>query len=206
MNPHIESSYHLTSGLAVEQACSGLTGYVARGPGSDRPQESPEPSVHVYCLGKCHAAPARASDAEEPSVAIQARDAVVAQHLTPTFEAYRSRESDPGAYIDRFILEENPRGVIEALAIAGYAVGARRGHLYLRAECPKAGRLALINRALLTGSIPLSAGREVLERVWRVLEMAPVDAAEDFVTGPHRDRLAGTPEYEVTAVRVEKAE
>jgi len=47
-------------------------------------------------------------------------------------------EGDPGAYIDRMILEDNPHGVIEALAIAGYAVGARRGYIYLRAEYPEA--------------------------------------------------------------------
>jgi len=47
-------------------------------------------------------------------------------------------EGDPGAYIDRLILEDNPHGVIEALAIAGYAVGARRGYIYLRAEYPDA--------------------------------------------------------------------
>jgi NADH:ubiquinone oxidoreductase subunit F (NADH-binding) len=47
-------------------------------------------------------------------------------------------EGDPGAYIDRFILEDNPHAVLEALAIAGHAVGARRGYIYLRAEYPAA--------------------------------------------------------------------
>jgi NADH:ubiquinone oxidoreductase subunit F (NADH-binding) len=49
-------------------------------------------------------------------------------------------EGDPGAYIDRVILEDNPHGVIEALTIAGYAVGARQGYMYLRAEYPDAAR------------------------------------------------------------------
>lgn len=47
-------------------------------------------------------------------------------------------EGDPGAYTDRVLVEENPHGIIEALAIAGYAVGARRGYIYLRAEYPEA--------------------------------------------------------------------
>ena len=49
-------------------------------------------------------------------------------------------EGDPGAYIDRFILEDDPHRVIEAMALAGYAVGAGHGHIYLRAEYPGARR------------------------------------------------------------------
>jgi len=49
-------------------------------------------------------------------------------------------ECDPGAYIDRFILEDDPHRVIEAMAIAGYAVGAGKGYIYLRAEYPDARR------------------------------------------------------------------
>jgi len=51
-------------------------------------------------------------------------------------------EGDPGAYIDRFIIEDDPFCLIEALTIAGYATGARRGYVYLRSEYPQA-RLTL---------------------------------------------------------------
>jgi NADH:ubiquinone oxidoreductase subunit F (NADH-binding) len=47
-------------------------------------------------------------------------------------------EGDPGAYIDRFLLEGDPHSIIEAMAIAGYAVGAAQGYLYVRKEYPAA--------------------------------------------------------------------
>lgn len=49
-------------------------------------------------------------------------------------------EGDPGAFMDRMILESFPYRVIEGMAIAAYAVGAREGYLYIRAEYPLATR------------------------------------------------------------------
>ncbi len=45
-------------------------------------------------------------------------------------------EGDPGAFMDRSILEGDPHVVLEAMAIAGYAVGASQGYIYVRAEYP----------------------------------------------------------------------
>lgn len=45
-------------------------------------------------------------------------------------------EGDPGAFMDRSILEGDPHVVIEAMAIAGYAIGASQGYVYVRAEYP----------------------------------------------------------------------
>ncbi|WP_083612053.1 NADH-quinone oxidoreductase subunit NuoF [Paenibacillus sp. P32E] len=45
-------------------------------------------------------------------------------------------EGDPGAFMDRSILEGNPHSVIEAMAIAGYAIGSSQGFIYVRAEYP----------------------------------------------------------------------
>lgn len=45
-------------------------------------------------------------------------------------------EGDPGAFMDRSILEGNPHSVIEAMEIAGYAIGAHYGYIYIRAEYP----------------------------------------------------------------------
>ena len=45
-------------------------------------------------------------------------------------------EGDPGAFMDRSILEGDPHAVIEAMAIAGYAIGADEGYVYIRAEYP----------------------------------------------------------------------
>ena len=47
-------------------------------------------------------------------------------------------EGDPGAFMDRSILEGNPLAVIEGMAIAGYAIGAQNGYFYVRAEYPTA--------------------------------------------------------------------
>ena len=45
-------------------------------------------------------------------------------------------EGDPGAFLDRSILEGDPHAVLEAMAIAGYAIGASQGYIYVRAEYP----------------------------------------------------------------------
>ena len=55
-------------------------------------------------------------------------------------------EGDPGAFMDRSVLESDPHRVIEGMAIAGYATGASQGFIYVRAEYPlavKRVRLAL---------------------------------------------------------------
>ncbi|MDT2661367.1 NADH-quinone oxidoreductase subunit NuoF [Enterococcus hulanensis] len=45
-------------------------------------------------------------------------------------------EGDPGAFMDRSVLEGDPHAVIEAMAIAGYTIGANQGYIYVRAEYP----------------------------------------------------------------------
>ncbi len=53
-------------------------------------------------------------------------------------------EGDPGAFMDRSVLEGDPHSIIEAMAIAGYAIGADEGYVYVRAEYPIAvKRLAI---------------------------------------------------------------
>ncbi len=47
-------------------------------------------------------------------------------------------EGDPGAFMDRSIIEGNPMNVIEGMMIAGYAIGAKNGYFYIRAEYPVA--------------------------------------------------------------------
>ncbi len=58
-------------------------------------------------------------------------------------------EGDPGAFMDRSVLEGDPHSVLEAMAIAGYAIGANQGYIYIRAEYPIAvNRLQIaINQA-----------------------------------------------------------
>ncbi len=52
------------------------------------------------------------------------------------YVACNADEGDPGAFMDRSILEGDPHSVIEAMAIAGYAIGATEGYIYIRAEYP----------------------------------------------------------------------
>ncbi len=64
-------------------------------------------------------------------------------HDAPGAQKYvvcNADEGDPGAFMDRSILEGDPHSIIEAMAIAAYAVGAEQGYVYVRAEYPLAVR------------------------------------------------------------------
>ncbi len=52
------------------------------------------------------------------------------------YVACNADEGDPGAFMDRSVLEGDPHAVLEAMAIAGYAIGADEGYIYVRAEYP----------------------------------------------------------------------
>ena len=75
-------------------------------------------------------------------------------------------EGDPGAYMDRIILESNPHQVLEGMAICAYAVGAARAFMYIRAEYPlavkrvkeaisQANTLGLLGKGILGSSFDL---------------------------------------------------
>lgn len=72
--------------------------------------------------------------------------AVAGQAIRPHELVANADESEPGTFKDRVLLEGDPFAVIEAMTIAGYAVGATHGHLYLRGEYPRA--LVALERAL----------------------------------------------------------
>ena len=57
---------------------------------------------------------------------------------TPKYLICNADEGDPGAFMDRSILESDPHSVIEGMIIAGYAIGANYGFIYVRAEYPLA--------------------------------------------------------------------
>ncbi|KJS20043.1 MAG: NADH dehydrogenase [Clostridiaceae bacterium BRH_c20a] len=60
-------------------------------------------------------------------------------HKTPGDIKYvvcNADEGDPGAFMDRSVLEGDPHSIIEAMAIAGYAIGSEQGYIYIRAEYP----------------------------------------------------------------------
>jgi NADH-quinone oxidoreductase subunit F len=62
----------------------------------------------------------------------------------PKYVICNADEGDPGAFMDRAILESDPHSVIEGMLIAAYAVGARYGYIYVRAEYPLAVHRAQI--------------------------------------------------------------
>ncbi|HHW43483.1 MAG TPA: NADH-quinone oxidoreductase subunit NuoF [Desulfotomaculum sp.] len=57
---------------------------------------------------------------------------------SPKYVVCNADEGDPGAFMDRSILEGDPHSVLEAMAICGYAIGSRQGYVYVRAEYPLA--------------------------------------------------------------------
>jgi bidirectional [NiFe] hydrogenase diaphorase subunit len=63
---------------------------------------------------------------------------VAKAHGTPKYVICNGDEGDPGAFMDRSVMEANPHRVIEGMMIAAYAVGASKGYLYVRAEYPLA--------------------------------------------------------------------
>lgn len=56
----------------------------------------------------------------------------------PKYVICNADEGDPGAFMDRSVLEADPHSVLEGLALAGYSVGANEGYIYVRAEYPLA--------------------------------------------------------------------
>jgi NADH:ubiquinone oxidoreductase subunit F (NADH-binding) len=85
---------------------------------------------------------------------------VAAQAATPKYIVANADEGDAGAYVDRFIMEDDPHALIEGMIIAAYAVGAGEGRIYLRCEYP-AARLVL-ERALDECGAAGFLGRNIL--------------------------------------------
>ena len=87
----------------------------------------------------------------------------VAQQKSPEkFVVANADEGDPGAYIDRFLMEDDPHALIEGMVLAAYAVGARKGWIYLRGEYPRAEEILrnAIDEAHAAGFL----GESIVER------------------------------------------
>jgi formate dehydrogenase iron-sulfur subunit len=82
------------------------------------------------------------------------------QSATPRYVIANADEGDPGAYIDRFILEDDPHCLIEGMAIAAHAVGASEGWIYLRCEYPAAR--SVLEKALAEARDAGFLGRRIL--------------------------------------------
>ena len=69
-------------------------------------------------------------------------------HAEQKYIVCNADEGDPGAFMDRSILEGDPHSVIEGMMIAGYAIGATKGLVYIRAEYPLA--ISRLDKAIVS--------------------------------------------------------
>ena len=79
----------------------------------------------------------------------------------PKYVVANGDEGDPGAYMDRTIMDSDPHRVLEGLAIAAYATGATKGYLFVRAEYPLA--IERLERAIRAAKRANLLGRRVLD-------------------------------------------
>jgi NADH-quinone oxidoreductase subunit F len=89
-------------------------------------------------------------------------------------------EGDPGAFMDRSVLESDPHSVIEGMLIAGYAIGASEGYLYVRAEYPLA--IQRLEMALARARERGFLGRSILGHEFN-FELSIRQGAGAFVCG-----------------------
>ena len=82
-------------------------------------------------------------------------------------------EGDPGAFMDRSVLESDPHRILEGMAIAGYAVGATQGYIYVRAEYPLA--ISRLQKAIQQAKRQNILGSKIFE--------SPIDFTVDIRVG-----------------------
>ncbi|OGP75406.1 MAG: NADH dehydrogenase [Deltaproteobacteria bacterium RBG_16_49_23] len=78
----------------------------------------------------------------------------------PKYIVCNGDEGDPGAFMDRVVLESSPHQVIEGMAIAGYALGAHQGYVYIRSQYPLA--IEKVNHALMLAREHRLLGKDIL--------------------------------------------
>jgi NADH-quinone oxidoreductase subunit F len=117
---------------------------------------------------------------------------------TPRYIICNADEGDPGAFADRSILESDPHSIIEGMIIAGYAVGASKGYIYVRAEYPLA--VERLQFALEQAGKAGLAGSRILGNDYS-LDIVLFAGAGAFVCGEETALIAslegnaGMPEY-----------
>jgi NADH-quinone oxidoreductase subunit F len=105
----------------------------------------------------------------------------------PKYVICNGDEGDPGAFMDRLILESDPHRVVEGLAIAAYATGAEEGFFYIRAEYPQAVRN--IREAIAAAEARGLLGERALGRDFR-LRFEVREGAGAFVCGEETALIA----------------
>ncbi len=96
-------------------------------------------------------------------------------------------EGDPGAFMDRSLLEGDPHSVIEGMIIAGYAIGAQTGYIYCRAEYPLA--LKTLDKALVDAREKNFLGEKILKTGFN-FDISVREGAGAFVCGEETALIA----------------
>jgi bidirectional [NiFe] hydrogenase diaphorase subunit len=96
-------------------------------------------------------------------------------------------EGDPGAYMDRTVMEDDPHRLIEGIAIAAYATGASKGYIYVRAEYPRA--VERLDRAIRVARRNRLLGRRILDTEFN-LDVEVRIGAGAFVCGEETALMA----------------
>ena len=97
-------------------------------------------------------------------------------------------EGDPGAFMDRSVLEGDPHGLIEGMLIGGYAIGAKEGVVYVRAEYPLA--IVRLNNAIKQAKERGYLGKDVLGKKGFDFELRIKAGAGAFVCGEETALIA----------------
>jgi NADH:ubiquinone oxidoreductase subunit F (NADH-binding) len=87
---------------------------------------------------------------------------VAQQPADEKFVVANADEGDPGAYSDRFLVEDDPHALLEGMLLAAYAIGARKGWIYLRTEYPRAA--IVLQKAIAEARSAGLLGERVLGR------------------------------------------
>ncbi|MER2598332.1 MAG: NADH-quinone oxidoreductase subunit NuoF [Caldilineales bacterium] len=105
----------------------------------------------------------------------------------PKYVICNADEGDPGAFMDRSVLEGDPHSVIEGMTIAGYAIGAQMGYVYCRAEYPLA--ISHLNTALQQARALGLLGKNILGSGFN-FDIAVKEGAGAFVCGEETALMA----------------
>ncbi len=98
----------------------------------------------------------------------------------PKVVVVNADEGDPGSYIDKYLLEQNPALLLEGLLLAGYATGASRGFVYVRSEYPRAA--AALAEAIAAATDEGLIGEDVLGSGF-AFAVTVVEGAGSYVVG-----------------------
>ncbi|MDA8405531.1 MAG: NADH-quinone oxidoreductase subunit NuoF [Deltaproteobacteria bacterium] len=98
----------------------------------------------------------------------------------PKYTICNGDEGDPGAFMDRSVMEGDPHSVLEGMAISGYAIGAEQGYIYVRAEYPLA--IQRLQKAIEDARSYGLLGKNILDKGFN-FDIAIAPGAGAFVCG-----------------------